>query len=163
MLRPASPADRAALLAVAASTGIFAAGEAEALLGSALDDLHSGVSGPDFTAVVWIDPSSGKPGGWVYFSPDTHSDRAWQLWWIGVAPDQQKRGIGSMLLKHVEQVVRDRNGKVLLIETSSLPGFTNTQLFYTRHGYRECGRIPDYYDDGDSKVIFAKSLGGAVA
>ena len=47
---------------------------------------------------------------------------------------------------------------MLLIETSSLPRFAATHAFYGKHGYTKVARIPDFYADGDSKVIFAKRI-----
>jgi hypothetical protein len=48
--------------------------------------------------------------------------------------------------------------RLLLIETCSLPKFAPTRAFYAHHSYREVARIPDFYTDGDSEVIFAKRL-----
>jgi hypothetical protein len=32
-----------------------------------------------------------------------------------------------------------------------------TRRFYETHGYREAGRIPDFYAPGDDRVIFLKA------
>lgn len=101
---------------------------------------------------------TGQPSGWVYFSPDAHSERAWQLWWIGVAPGLQGQGIGGKLLAAVEGRVAAAGGRLLLIETSSLGSFEKTRGFYANRGYAECGCIPDFYAEGDGKVIFAKRV-----
>ena len=68
------------------------------------------------------------------------------------------RGIGGQLLRYTEARVRESAGRLLLIETSSLPKFDPTRAFCAYHGYREVARIPDFYTDGDSRVIFAKRL-----
>jgi hypothetical protein len=36
-------------------------------------------------------------------------------------------------------------------------------MFYGRHGYHECGRVPEFYAPGDDKVIFAKRVEAAPA
>lgn len=158
MFRSVTPADKPALLALAAATGVFEPHEAETLLGKVLDDLYAGRLGPGHSAYVWIDKPLDDPSGWVYFSPDAHSNRAWQLWWIGVAPNRQQQGIGSKLIQFVEKWVQGAGGRLLLVGTSSL---LRTRIFYTKQGYAECGCIPDFYADGNGKLIFAKSLPGA--
>ena len=157
MIRKAEPRDTSALLALAAATGVFEPSEAEELLGSALRDVHAGQLGPTHTAFVW-EAAELDISGWVYVSAEAHSDRAWQLWWIGVDPASQGKRVGSRLLHFVEEHVQQAGGRLLLIETSSLSTFEHTRRFYTSKGYAECGCIPDFYADGDSKVIFHKKL-----
>ncbi len=162
MLRPAAPVDRTALVTLADATGVFRPDEAEALLGGVLDDLHAGRLGEGHLAQVWVDDPASRPAGWVYFAPAPLADGVWDLWWIGVAPARQGQGIGGELLRFVEAHVRAVSGRLLLVETSSLPAFDPTRRFYARHGYAECGLVPDFYADGDSKVIFAKRMADRV-
>ena len=53
MFRAARPNESRDLIAIAASTGIFAPNEAEMLLGGVLDDLHAGRLGEGHQAHVW--------------------------------------------------------------------------------------------------------------
>lgn len=158
MLRPATPVDTPALVALGTATGLFQPLEAEALLGQTLDDLHAGRLAEGHLAWLSTDDPAGAPSGWVYFSPEAKADQVWQLWWIGVAPARQGRGIGDELLRFVEDHVRAAGGRLLLIETSSLPALERTRHFYAKRGYTACGRVPDYYGDGDDKVIYAKRM-----
>ncbi len=158
MLRPASPEESGALVALAESTGVFNPGEAEALLGVVLEELHAGRLGNGHQAHVWASSVSAPAMGWVYFAPTSNAQGIWDLWWIGVAPDCQRRGIGDELLRFVEDHVLAAGGRLLLIETSSLPAFDSVRRFYVKRGYAECGRVPDFYDIGDSKVIYFKRI-----
>jgi ribosomal protein S18 acetylase RimI-like enzyme len=36
----------------------------------------------------------------------------------------------------------------------------STPRFYERLGYARCGEVPDFYSDGDGKVIFARRVVG---
>ena len=85
-------------------------------------------------------------------------DRTWDLIWISVAPDRQGQDIGGELIRFTEAHIREAGGRMLLIETSSLPRFAATHAFYGKHGYTKVARIPDFFADGDSKVIFAKRI-----
>jgi ribosomal protein S18 acetylase RimI-like enzyme len=86
------------------------------------------------------------------------TDAVYDLYWIVVHPDFWNRGMGTALLLHAEADLKDRQARLLLIETSSLPGYAIPRAFYQKHGYRELARIPDYYAIGDHKLIFGKVL-----
>ena len=158
MFRPASPTETAELVSLAESTGIFAPDEAEALLGGVLEELHAGRLEDGHQAHVWASTDTGPAKGWVYFAPTEHSDGVWNLWWIGVAGDSQRQGIGDGLLNFVEEKVKSAGGRLLLIETSSLAAFDSVRQFYVKRGYMECGRVPDYYAAGEAKMIYCKSI-----
>lgn len=158
MIRSATPDDTPSLIALADATGLFQPDEAKALLGGVLDDLHAGRLDDGHQAHVWSEEPTAPPAGWVYFAPTAKADGVWDLWWIGVAPDHQGHGIGGELIQFVEAHVRDSGGRLLLVETSSLPKLAPTRRFYANHGYHECGQVPDFYADGDGKVIYAKRV-----
>ncbi|GIW79890.1 MAG: hypothetical protein KatS3mg105_1697 [Gemmatales bacterium] len=84
------------------------------------------------------------------------TDGTWYLWWIAVHPDQQARGLGTQLMAHVEADIRQRGGRQLFIETSSMPAYEPTRRFYTKLGYEKVAVLPDYYVVGDDMVIFRK-------
>jgi ribosomal protein S18 acetylase RimI-like enzyme len=86
------------------------------------------------------------------------TDRTWYLYWIAVAADQQGRGLGGRLLDFVERDIRDQQGRLLLIETSTTPHYAPTRRFYLKKGYAQAATIPDFYADGDGLAVFAKRL-----
>src|SRR5262245_38537366 len=155
MIRPATPADTPSLVALTAGTGVFKPYEIE-VLREVLDDLHGGQSGGDHTAVVA--EHDGRLVGYAYYAPDVMTDRSWYLYWIAVAKDLHARGIGGALLRHVEDDVGRRAGRVMFIETSSLPHSELTRRFYLKHGYAVTGVLRDFYSDGDDMVVFRKRL-----
>lgn len=158
MIRPATPADTESLLHVAVATGLFEPADAAALLGQVLADLHAGHLAAGHAVAMWVASAASAPEGWVYFAPDVYAEQVWDLWWIGVTPAAHGRGIGAALLESVEAAVTAARGRLLVIETSALDPLIRARAFYRRHGYDECGRIPDFYAAGDDKVIFAKRL-----
>jgi ribosomal protein S18 acetylase RimI-like enzyme len=66
--------------------------------------------------------------------------------------------VGSKLLHHAEEDIRRANGRLLLIETSSLPHYDLTRKFYYKQGYELAGVLKDYYSDGDDMVVFRKRM-----
>ncbi len=160
MIRNAGPTETPELVSIAVATGLFTQEDADLLLRQTLDDLHAGRLGDGHFARVWTDDAE-RPGGWVYSSENLKSNGVWDLWWIGVTPGQQGRGAGTALLQFVEDQVRSAGGRLLLIETSSLPPLARTREFYKLRGYTECGCVPDFYGDGDGKITFVRNVANA--
>jgi ribosomal protein S18 acetylase RimI-like enzyme len=157
MIRAALSGETPELVSIAVATGLFTQEDADLLLRQTLEDLHAGRLGERHFAHVWV-KNDGHPGGWVYFSENAKSDGVWDLWWIGVAPGEQGRGTGKALLEFVEASVGQAGGRLLLIETSSLPLLERTREFYKLRGYTECGCVPDFYGDGDDKITFVRNV-----
>jgi ribosomal protein S18 acetylase RimI-like enzyme len=84
------------------------------------------------------------------------TERTWYLYWIAVSKRTQARGIGGKLLRYAEDDIRAKSGRVLFIETSSLPHYELTRRFYLKHGYEQAAVLRDYYSDGDDMVVFRK-------
>lgn len=96
--------------------------------------------------------------GYAYYAPAAMTDRTWYLYWIAVEPDLQGQGIGAQLLEFVEQNIQRLGGRILFIETSSLPRYVGTRSFYQKVGYEVTGQLRDFYTDGDDMVVFRKRI-----
>jgi ribosomal protein S18 acetylase RimI-like enzyme len=155
MIRPVTPADSPALLALSEGTGFFHPSEIETLEG-VLCDLFEHAHHFGHQCVAW-DEGNG-PVGYVYFAPEEMTDRTWYVWWLAVAADRQNRGIGRKLLAFAESAVRDAGGRLLVIETSATPKYEPTRQFYLRCGYTAAAVIPDLYADGDGMAVFLKRV-----
>lgn len=153
MIRPTTPADTPALLDIATRTRFFKPHELVALR-EVLDDYHDEPN--DHQAYTY--EKDGRILGFVYFAPAAMTDRVWYLYWIFVEKETQAKGIGSHLLTFAEKEVRDAQGRLLLIETSGLPYYEPTRLFYLKHGYELHAVVKDFYEDGDDLNIFRKRL-----
>jgi ribosomal protein S18 acetylase RimI-like enzyme len=98
--------------------------------------------------------------GYAYYGPAPMTEGTWQLWWIAVETNQQGRGVGGRLLRHLEDDIRSNHrGRVLFIETGSLPHYELTRQFYRKFGYEQHALLKDFYAVGDSMVVFRKALG----
>ena len=156
MIRPTIPAETDTLVALTDATGLFKAIEIVALR-EVLDDFHATNHADDHHAVTCeID---GLIVGFAYYAPAAMTEGTWQLYWIAVRNDQQGRGIGSELLRHVEEDIRAvRHGRVLFIETGSLPHYELTREFYRKNGYEQHALLKDFYAEGDSMIVFRKTM-----
>ncbi|NEQ25238.1 MAG: GNAT family N-acetyltransferase [Microcoleus sp. SIO2G3] len=154
MIRPTTPDDTTALIALADATGLFPPSALELLRQMLSDSL----GGNNDTEHFWITDDDNGPVGVAYCEPERMTDRTWNLQLIAIHPDRQGQGRGATLLRYVEQALTARGGRVLLVETSGLPGFERTRAFYAKCGYEEEARIRDFYAAGDDKVVFRKVL-----
>jgi ribosomal protein S18 acetylase RimI-like enzyme len=155
VIRPSVPSDTRAILALATQTGVFKPHEIVALE-EVLTDFYATNQRLGHYSVTF---EEGKEIlGFAYYAPAAMTDRAWYLYWIAVTRATQARGIGGRLLKHVEDHIREQRGRILLIETSSLPYYDLTRKFYVKHGYDQAAVINDFYADGDNLVVFGKRL-----
>jgi ribosomal protein S18 acetylase RimI-like enzyme len=155
MIRPTVPADTPTLVQLAADTGFFKPHEVEALK-EVLDDFHAYNHGHGHRCVTRED--HGKAVGFAYYAPAAMTDRTWYLYWIAVSKAIQAKGIGRGLLQHAEAEIKSLGGRVLFIETSSLPLYELTRKFYLKNGYDQEATLRDYYADGDGMVVFRKKL-----
>jgi len=155
MIRPTVPADTPVLMQLAADTGFFKPHEVEALK-EVLDEYHEYNQQHGHRCVTREE--RGKAIGFAYYAPAAMTDRTWYLYWIAVSKTIQARGVGSGLLRHVEDEIRNSGGRVLFIETSSLPLYEPTRKFYLKNGYDQDAILRDYYAEGDSMVVFRKKL-----
>jgi GNAT superfamily N-acetyltransferase len=153
MIRPSTPDDTIALIAIADAIG-FQPNELEQL-SEMLSDYFSGDSNSDH---FWITDDDNGPVGVAYCEPERMTNRTWNLQLIAIRPDRQGQGRGATLLRYVEQTLTARGGRMLLVETSGLPDFECTRAFYHKCGYEEEARIRDFYAAGDDKVVFRKVL-----
>ena len=155
MIRPTVPPDTPGLLQLTEATGVFKPLEIQTLR-EVLDDYHAANHANGHRSAVCEHKS--HVTGFAYWAPAAMTDRCWYLYWIAVRKDAHGRGVGGALLAHVEDDIRRARGRVLLIETSSLPHYELTRRFYLKHGYDREAVLRDYYADGDDLVIFRKRL-----
>jgi ribosomal protein S18 acetylase RimI-like enzyme len=102
--------------------------------------------------------SDGQLVGYVCYGSTPGTDRTYDLYWIAMHPDFQGSGGGSQLLGEVERRLRQREARLLVVETSSRDDYAPTRRFYDVRGYTAVATIADYYAPGDSRVIYTKRL-----
>jgi GNAT superfamily N-acetyltransferase len=84
---------------------------------------------------------------------------AWDLYWIVVGKPLQGKGFGKRILEDIEGVAVSLTGRVILrVETSGRQDYEGQRHFYLRTGFRETGRIPDFYEAGDDLVTYCKFI-----
>jgi len=154
MIRPMLAGDKDAVLGLIRATGFFT--EAEVGVAEELMDVYLGQPDQKDYGVVVVENDRGGPAGYMTWGPTPLAEDAYDLYWMAVAPSEQGRGRGKELVRWLEAEVGRRNGRVIIIETSSQPKYHGTRQFYIDLGYKEVARVPDFYRAGDDRVIYAK-------
>lgn len=154
-IRRVQYADRDPLLALLKTTGFFRADELE-IAREVLDtSIAKGEHGHYQTFVA---EANGEPAGWVSFGSIACTLGTYDIYWIAVSPAHQHAGIGRSLMAHAEQLIRQRSGRNIIIETSGRDVYARSRAFYLKIGYREAARLKDFYAPNDDKIIFMKAL-----
>jgi ribosomal protein S18 acetylase RimI-like enzyme len=156
LIRFTTPNDTAAIIALAESSGLFNPDGIEQIRERLAN--HASGNSDD----LWFIADDDKPSGVVYCAPEPMTDRTWNVLMLLVSPDRHGQGVGAELMRHVEETLTARGGRLLIVETSSLDGFERARAFYTKCGYNEEARIRDFYTAGDDKVVYSKPLGTRV-
>jgi hypothetical protein len=51
-----------------------------------------------------------------------------------------------------------KNGRILIVETSSDDAQVAARKFYLHIGYTQVAVIPDFWSDGEDKIVFCKKI-----
>jgi GNAT superfamily N-acetyltransferase len=148
------PEDKGPVLDLVRATGMFTPAEigvAEELL-----DIYLRVPEQNDYRVVVVENDQKGVVGYMTWGPTPLAEDAYDLYWMAVSPAEQGKGLGKALVRWLEDEVRKRNGRMVVIETSSQPRYQATREFYINLDYREVARVPDFYRPGDDRVIYAK-------
>jgi len=111
----------------------------------------------DYSFLVFRE-DDGTVLGYACFGHHSLTLGTYDLYWIAVDPAARGRGIGHALISRVEDEVRKRGGRLLLVETSQTADYIPAQKLYSSCGYHIEARIRDFYASGDDLLIYVKSL-----
>jgi ribosomal protein S18 acetylase RimI-like enzyme len=88
--------------------------------------LHEGEESGYIIVVAEVLNVSAVVEGYACYGPTPMTDGVFDLYWIAIHPEAQGRGVGRRLVRYVEDDIRSRSGRMLLIETSSRDGYDAT-------------------------------------
>ncbi|MEM9457744.1 MAG: GNAT family N-acetyltransferase [Myxococcota bacterium] len=149
-IRPVERQDVPALKAIAEATELFPA--------SMLDDMIAGYFDRSKADLWFTAVRDGVPLCLGFCEPERMTEGTWNLLALGVRPEHQGTGIGTAMLRYLEERLAARGERVLLIETMGTEQFERTRSFYRNNGYTEEARIREFYAAGADKVVFWKHL-----
>ncbi len=75
---------------------------------------------------------------------------------IGVAPEHRRRGLGRMLLEHLEKMLRQKGISTVALEVRV--SNISAQALYIELGYAIVQRVAHYYTNGEDGFFMVKSI-----
>jgi len=150
------PNDSAAVRGIVASTGFFHDHEIEVAVELVDERLQKGL---DSGYLFLFAEQEGRTVGYSCYGEIACTQGSYDLYWIAVHEDFRGQGIGGRLLQKTEELISQRQGRVIWVETSGQKKYLPTRKFYLGSGYREAALLEGFYADGDDKVVFVKRLG----
>ncbi|MEZ6140279.1 MAG: GNAT family N-acetyltransferase [Zavarzinella sp.] len=160
MIQETTANDHIAILQLTRNTGMFKDLEVDTLEEVLLDYENAVEYG--HCCYTLFDENGEGVLGFIYFAPIAMTEGSWEVWWIVVDKNVQGQGYGKKLMSFAEEMILEFEGRLMMMDTSSLPHYAPTRDFYQNLGYQEVAHVPDYYAEGDGKVIFWKKLVGVV-
>jgi ribosomal protein S18 acetylase RimI-like enzyme len=88
--------------------------------------------------------------------PATHS--SYDIYWIALLKDMRGSGLGKLLMNETEKLIGISGGRQIYAETSSREQYKPTHKFYESCGYHQEAFLKNFYSEGDSKIIYSKTL-----
>ncbi len=150
-IRPVKIDDVPALKTVLDSSELFPSD----LLNDMISDYLNNESSTD----IWFTKTDrGRPISIGYCAPERLTEGTYNLYAIAVHKDYQGKGIGKEMMKYIEDLLRKKGNRILIVETSGKPDFELTRAFYDTCHYVKQAVIPEFYEKGDDKIIFWKKL-----
>ena len=106
----------------------------------------------------WVAEEEGKAIGIIGVG-SLHSTPSHVAWmdWFSIAPEYQGKGIGSLLLQHMQHFLKNKKVSILVVECY-LPYGEDAIRFYTKHGFIHVGRIAKYWTHTIDSVLLVKHL-----
>jgi ribosomal protein S18 acetylase RimI-like enzyme len=157
------PRDRARVAELLVSTAVFSPAEIDValqLFDATVRD--EGATGADDAHVPDYEFTGAFEGerllGYACAGPTPATEGTFDLYWLAVDAAAQGKGIGTALVREVERGLHHRGARMLLVETSSRPDYSNTRAFYERCGYSEAARIKDFYAPADDRIMLTTRL-----
>jgi ribosomal protein S18 acetylase RimI-like enzyme len=147
------PSDIQIVRDIVVSSGFFSEAEIEVAVELVQERLNKGL--PSGYHFIFAE-RKGDVIGYSCFGPIPCTVESYDVYWIALKNELRGEGLGQLILKRVENKIREMGGRRIYVETSSRDQYKPTQSFYTRCGYREEAVLKDFYSPGDHKVIFLK-------
>lgn len=124
-----------------------------------LDDMISDYFNNVDTEDIWFTYiDNNKPIAIGYCVPEKFTEGTYNLLAIGVSKEFQRKGIASVMIKYIEELLKQKEVRILIIETSSNDTQIGARNLYPKIGYAQVGVIKEFWKEGEDKVIFWKKL-----
>lgn len=150
-IRPITKSDVPNLKKVLDSCGLFPS--------EYLDDMIADYFNNESSEDIWFTCSEDDQALSIgYCVPEKLTVGTYNVLAIGVSEQHQRKGIAEKMMHYIEQVLKEKEARILIVETSSDSAQTAARTFYKKIGYQQMATIKDFWNDGEDKIVFWKRL-----
>ena len=107
---------------------------------------------------IWLTAIDYEPVGVAYCALEPVTSGTWNLRMLWVKEGFEGRGFGKQLVSELEKRLQAVKARLLIVETSQLPEFEAARAFYEKYGFDLEAEVKDFFDAGDNKLIYTKSV-----
>jgi D-alanine-D-alanine ligase len=149
------PSDRETVRKIVEATGFFSGDETDVAVELVEERLKMGdASGYHFLFAE----SEGAVIGYAVYGPCPATLYSYDIYWMAVYPDFQRRGLGRKLLAMCEFLIQEKGGRQIYMDTSGRAQYEATRRLYDARGYLQAAFLTDYYAPGDAKITYVKVI-----
>ncbi|HRG67704.1 MAG TPA: N-acetyltransferase [Saprospiraceae bacterium] len=124
-----------------------------------LDEMISDYLNNPETQDIWFtNIYDNTPTAIGYCIPEKLTNGTYNLLAIAVSQDSQRSGVATEMMSYIERHLKQKNGRILIVETSNDDAQIGARKFYNKIGYTQMAVIKDFWNDGEDKIIFWKKL-----
>ncbi len=156
-IRPIEGKDREAIHSLIEGTAAFKPEEVDVAMELVDAGLTTQTGEDDYCPFV-LEEEDGTVVAYACFGKSPMTKATFDLYWLATRADRMGKGYGRKIVAFVEEEVKRQGGKLLVIETSSHESYGGTREFYLKIGCTLAAQIPDFYDQGDDKLIYLKPI-----
>jgi ribosomal protein S18 acetylase RimI-like enzyme len=146
-------ADPPKIRALVQATGVFTAEEVR-VAGELAETTVAGTE----TYRFLIAERGGEILGYTCFDRIPLSKVSFDLYWIAIAPSERGTGLAHELMSRTSAFIKSKRGTQIYAETSSKDSYAAARAFYLKSGFEQAARLEDFYEPGDSKIIYRLML-----
>ena len=148
-IRPIKISDKAKLVKLLEGISLFTADERAV----ALELLEDTSPSSDYHFLgTW--ENDGSLSSFICFGPTPMTFGTYDMYWIGTADQHQRKGLARKLFNEMNVVLKQKNARMVRIETSGKDNYVSTRSFYENIRLVEEARLKDFYSVGDDLIIY---------
>jgi len=149
------PSDIEAIAGIVESSGFFSDEEIEIAIQLAEEKIDQ----KDASSYRFLFAEDGESVlGYTCYGLVPATSFSYDIYWIVVSNDWRGQGLGKLLMAETEKLIGLSGGRQIYAETSSRKQYEPTRKFYESCGYHQEAFLKNFYNEGESKIIYAKFL-----
>ncbi len=155
-VRPMVSQDREVLYEVLQKTSVFSVQAIN--LAMELVDAYLFNAGQEEYRVAVGENEQGQAVVFSCYGPVAGTEGTWRLHFLVVTPAHQHHGIGTEMLAWLELRMQQAGARLVVIEITSEASHAAFTRFFAEQGYKQAGRIRNYFRSGEDMLFYIKHL-----